>query len=113
MNFGQALEQAKKGNLVQRESWGCSQFIFIRPDDVIQKEFTDNIKSLPEKFKDYLNYSFNGMTQWLTEDPIEIYFTEYICMYIGTKERVINGWIPSQEDLLSEDWKLIDEFEKK
>ena len=100
MNFGKALELVKTGKLVSRKDWVYEgKFIFIRPADKLDLEVVVNVvKSLPQKVKDYyaqdLDFDFE-------EGKVE--FTSYLCLK-DENSRIVNGWAPSQEDLLCDDW---------
>ena len=54
-SFSQALNSIKGGYLVARSGWnGKGMFIFIRPADELHVKFVaKDIKSLPQKVKDY------------------------------------------------------------
>ena len=100
-NFGQAIQSLKNGKLVARKGWnGKGMFIFMRPGDRLDDNFiVKNVKSVPEKFKTYVikNMDFDSST----------YFTPYLCMK-AADGTVVNGWLASQTDMLSEDWELVD-----
>ena len=98
--FGQALESVKQGKLVARTGWnGKGMFIFMRPGDRLDDSYlVNNVKSVPEEFKKYVikNMNFDSST----------YFTPYLCMK-AADGTVVNGWLASQTDMLSEDWVLV------
>ena len=102
MNFGKALELVKTGKLVSRKDWVYEgKFIFLRPLDRLDLEVVVNVvKSLPQKVKDYyaqdLDFDFE-------ESYGKVEFTSYLCLK-DENGRIVNGWTPSQEDLLSDDW---------
>ena len=102
MSFGKALELVKNGSLISRKDWvDENKFVFLRPSDSIGLEMVVKlIKSLPQKVKDYyardLDFDFED-----GEGKVE--FTPYLCLK-DENGRVVNGWTPSQEDLLSDDW---------
>ncbi len=101
MNFGQALELVKQGNLVRRSGWnGKNMFVFMRPEDELTVEFIQTkVKSLPQSFKD----SFIG-NKGLEE---KVKFLPYLCMFSAQGE-VVNGWLASQTDMLSDDWEIVE-----
>lgn len=108
MNFGQAIEQLKAGNLVAREGWnGKNMFIFMRPADEIGiSAVIDVVKSLPQSVKDHFkkeDAKRDGSEQGLTK----IKFTAYLCMKAADGS-IVNGWLASQTDMLSEDWNIVD-----
>lgn len=103
--FGQAIGSLKHGKLVARKGWnGKGMFIFMRPMDVLLDEFIINtVKSLPHNFK-----------EWVKAHPNETgarLFTQYICMKAADGP-IVNGWLPSQTDMLSEDWVIVNPTEQ-
>lgn len=96
-NYGKAIELLKQGKLVARENWnGKNMFVFMRPADKLSESFiVETVKSLPAAYK-----------EWVKNHPSEsgeVSFSSYLCLKTpnGT---VVNGWIASQTDMLSEDW---------
>jgi hypothetical protein len=109
MNFGEALAEVKNGNLVAREGWnGKKMFIFMRPYDNIDITVIPNIKSLPEKVKKYMVEEFaRGETHFVSGNPIQVHFGEYLCMK-DPLGNIVNGWLASQTDMLAEDWIIFE-----
>ena len=99
LNFGQAIELVKKGNLVARKGWnGKGMFIFMRPADELDPLFIiEKVKSLPEEFKKTLK----GVT---FQEGEKVKFTAYLCMK-AADNTIVNGWLASQTDMLAEDWQ--------
>lgn len=106
LNFGEALEALKAGRLVSRSGWnGKSMFLFMRPGDVLSKDIVQNAKSLPQSFK---NWAFNKSLSIGHEVGLQEYvFTGYLCMK-AADDTIVNGWLASQTDMLSEDWFILD-----
>lgn len=119
-SFGEAIEHVRRGNLIHRKGW-ANQVVFMRPADEIELETVINkIKSLPSSVKQFLETAHDGelnYTQTHNEGspetidpvpgpPIMIGFTRYLC-YIDENRDIINGWQPSQEDMLADDWVLV------
>lgn len=112
LNFGEAIEALKAGHLVQRVGWnGKGMFIFMRPADELTVEFIVNkVKSLPESLKTF----YKGQFAWnSTEseagngpDKATVKFGSYLCMKAADGS-IVNGWLASQTDILSEDWQLL------
>ena len=107
MDFGDALELAKQGHLVTRTNWnGKGMFIFMRPADELHVDFVvDKVKSLPQSVKDYYLQdcvNISGERLVLQEDDT-VKFTAYLCMK-AADGTIVNGWLASQTDMLSEDW---------
>jgi len=99
--FGQAIGSLKNGFLVRRQGWnGKGMFLFMRPSDILKDEFiADTVKSLPFNFKEWVKAHPNAEG--------ERFFTQYICMKAADGS-IVNGWLASQTDMLSEDWVLVD-----
>lgn len=99
MNFGQALEEAKNGKLIQRKGWnGKGMFVFERPSDAIPVDVVvEKVKSLPPAVKEYFKGK-NGLTS--------VQFNSYLCLK-GANDEIVNGWLASQTDLLANDWAVI------
>jgi hypothetical protein len=101
MNFGQAIEALKEGKIVRRTGWnGKGMFLFIRPEFVCDIETFKKIVSVPDNAKELIVTS-----------TYDIYnptfkFTGYISMFAADKS-IVNGWLASQTDMLSEDWEVI------
>jgi len=107
--FSQALEDIKQGRLVTRKGWnGKGMFIFMRPADELHVGFVaKDIKSLPYSVKEY--YAQDCVDK--DSKPIDldkndvVKFTAYLCMK-AADGTIVNGWLASQTDMLSEDWML-------
>lgn len=104
LSYGEALEAVKKGKLIAREGWnGKGMFVFQRAE--IQLNIADffSINTLPKGVKDYYE---------LKNQPIEkasdvtINFTAYLCMK-AADDSIVNGWLASQTDMLSNDWQIL------
>lgn len=109
--FGQALESLKRGHLVTRKGWnGKGMFIFMRPADELHIGFVaKDIKSLPQKVKDYYYQDCvdeNGNPIELKKDDT-VKFTAYICMKAADGS-IVNGWLASQSDMLANDWTIFE-----
>ena len=111
-NFGQAIEALKEGKRVARQGWnGKGMFIFERPADELEVGFIiDKVKSLPQSVKDFfadiVKSGANEETkQHLLEEKIK--FGAYLCMY-ASDGSIVNGWLASQTDILSNDWCILD-----
>lgn len=111
LNFGQAIEALKQGKRVARKNWnGKGMFIFMRPADELNVEFVvDKVKSLPKSVKDYyLQDIVDEKGQRLpVEDNDVVKFTAYLCMK-AADGTIVNGWLASQTDMLSEDWAILE-----
>jgi hypothetical protein len=99
--FGQAIGSLKNGFLVRRQGWnGKGMFLFIRPFDMLPDQMiTEQVKSLPWNFKEWVRYHPNETHQR--------FFSSYICMKAADGS-IVNGWLASQTDMLTDDWELVD-----
>ncbi len=101
MNFGQAIEALKEGKMVRRTGWnGKGMFLFIRPEFVCDIETFKKIVSVPDNAKELIVTS----TYDIASPTFK--FTGYISMFAADKS-IVNGWLASQTDMLSEDWEVI------
>lgn len=107
-NFGQAIEALKEGKRVARQGWNeKGMFIFERPADELEVSFIiEKVKSLPQSVKDFFKAkdekeapSEQGLTK--------VKFGNYLCMYTADGS-IVNGWLASQTDILSNDWCILD-----
>lgn len=110
--FGTALEALKKGKRVAREGWnGKGMFVFMRPADELHIDTViDKVKSLPQSVKDFylqdvLDDNGERIISHQSNDTVK--FTAYLCMKAADGS-VVNGWLASQTDMLSEDWVVLD-----
>ena len=111
LTFGLAIEALKQGKRVARAGWnGKGMFIFMRPADELNVEFViDKVKSLPQSIKDYyLQDIVNERGERIpAEEDDVVKFTAYLCMKAADGS-IINGWLASQTDMLSEDWTILE-----
>lgn len=110
-DFGQAIAALKQGKRVAREGWnGKGMFVFQRPaDELPLKMVVQQVKSLPKSVKDFFYFNCNDANgePIPLEEAENIKFKAYLCMYAADGS-IVNGWIPSQTDLLEEDWVELD-----
>lgn len=107
LNFGQAIEALKQGKRVARQGWnGKGMFIFERPADELEYSFIEKVKSLPQSVKDFLRNKALSPEGSLSDLP-KVKFGAYLCMYAADGS-IVNGWLASQTDMLSEDWCILD-----
>lgn len=103
LNFGQALEAVKEGHRIARQGWnGKGMFVFMQVPAVINKEIVPKMQSLPQSVKDEFERRFNDPTQQIDA----IYYDNQ--MAIVNTSNVINGWTPSIQDSLAQDWIVLD-----
>ena len=100
MNFGQALQELKNGNLVTRNGWnGKNMFLWLKPATKIKEEWC----------KDPV------LLRICQDNGGEVEALGTICMKTADN-KVVTGWVPSQADMLLEDWGLyweVPELEEK
>lgn len=103
LNFGMAISIVKRGGLACRTGWnGKGMFIFQRPEDTLSSDFLPNVKSLPQRVKDYYKKNNNAGVE-----AFGIKFTAYLCMK-AADGTIVNGWLASQTDMLAEDWEVFE-----
>ena len=108
LSFGEALELAKQGKMVQREGWnGKGMFIFMRPADELHVDMViDKVKSLPDSVKEYFKQdvmSNSGERIYPADEDDKVKFTAYLCLK-AADGTIVNGWLASQTDMLANDW---------
>lgn len=90
MNFGQALEELKKGGKVTRSGWnGKDMFIYLVKGNTIP---VSNLR--------------NEAHEHLKDLRQEVDINPHIDMKAADGDIVV-GWLASQTDMLSEDWEVI------
>ena len=106
-NFGQAIQALKEGKRAAREGWnGKGMFIFQRPSDELEVGFIiNNVKSLPQSVKDFFKEKDEQETG-SERGLAKVKFGAYLCMYAADGS-IVNGWLASQTDMLSEDWCIL------
>lgn len=103
LTYGQALEAVKMGKLIAREGWnGKGMFVFMRPAQEVQRLFfIEKVKTSPQSVKDYF------AQKPVSEPGTTIKFSAYLCMK-AADDSIVNGWLASQTDMLSNDWCVLD-----
>lgn len=100
MNFGQALEELKAGNLITRTGWnGKNMFLWLKPATKIKEEWC----------KDPI------LLRICQDNGGEVDALGTICMKTSDN-KVLTGWLANQTDMLSDDWELyweVPELEEK
>lgn len=107
-DFGGAIKALKAGRLVSRTGWnGKGMFLFIRPADVLTTGFIPNVKSLPDSVKKWIDKNLDDKWNQGESGLTPVKFGEYICMKAADNS-IVNGWLASQTDMLSEDWQVLE-----
>jgi len=98
--FGQAIGSLRNGFLVRRQGWnGKGMFLFMRPFDTLtDRMLTEQSPLLPWNFKEWVRHHPNETHQR--------FFCSYICMKAADGS-IVNGWLASQTDMLTDDWELV------
>lgn len=88
MNFGQAIEALKAGELVTRKGWnGKNQYVYLIKGETIRFAFRKTYGE-PE-----------------TEEEAALEFTDVLAIKT-TNNKIQVGWLASQTDMLSNDWEV-------
>lgn len=105
--FGFAIEALKAGQMVRRAGWnGKGMFLFMRPEDTLTTGIIAKVKSLPQSVKDWIDREVDDKDNPGESGLNPVKFTAYICMKAADGS-IVNGWLASQTDILSEDWEII------
>jgi len=108
LTFGLAIEALKKGKMVARQGWnGKGMFIFMRPEDTLTTGIVAKVKSLPEEVKEWIDKNVDDKVNQGESGLTPIKFTSYLCMK-AADNTIVNGWLASQTDMLSEDWCILE-----
>ena len=100
-SFVDALEAARQGSLICRACWIVpflripTQYVFIRPSEELNPLIIQRINFWPDSVKDFIKNA---------NVPVE--FKEYLCLMKNglSKITIYNGWVPTQEDIMADDW---------
>lgn len=86
MNFGEALEELKKGVKVARDGWnGKGMFVFIVPAG---------------RFAAYTKAAID-----IADEDGKVNYNPYIA--IKNVNGTVSTWVPSVNDCLAEDWFIV------
>lgn len=90
MNFGQAIEELKNGKKVAREGWnGKGMWIVLMPALYLEAGVV------------------NGRTSKHLGQGVDLDSQPYIAMFTANKQWQ-PGWLASQNDILAEDWIVVE-----
>ena len=90
--FEDAIKAVKEGKRITRTGWnGKGMFLWYKPEAIIKEDWCKDqiLKEIASK---------NGG---------EIKALGTICMFTAQKE-IVSGWAPSQADMQSVDWIILD-----
>lgn len=86
MNFGQAIEELKKGNIVRRAGWnGNGMFVYLVPANAYPAQ--------------------TGAAKYYYGDGALVPYNAYLA--IKNVDETVSTWVPSVNDVLSEDWAAL------
>lgn len=94
MNFTDALNFIKDGNIAYRKAWKGQKAVWLKPSCVVKSEWCKD--PILKQFAD-----LNGG---------EIYAQAVMCMFMNddhNSKSIITGWNPTSEDMLADDWEII------
>jgi hypothetical protein len=107
LSFGDAIEAAKHGKLIARQGWnGKGMFVFQRPADTLTTGFIPNVKSLPQAVKDWIDQHLDDKINRGEIGLTPVKFSAYLCLK-AADNTIVNGWVPSQTDILAGDWIIL------
>lgn len=102
VSFGKAVESLKQGKRVCRNGWD-GLFVFEQVPSKVGWEFIPKMTSLPQSVKDEFDRRFNE-----TEIDGDLYIKYSNQLVLVKPNNDINGWSPSIEDSLANDWIVLD-----
>lgn len=97
MDFGQAIQALKEGKKVARQGWnGKGMFLFLLPGGTIPKSVIHDgaLKSVVDEVEGDSFEALPTIRMWTTNS--------------SGRKAVLTGWLASQTDMLSEDWKIVE-----
>lgn len=107
LDFSGALKFLRLGYMIQREGWnGKGMFLFVRPEFFCALDAFTKIISVPTNVKAKIINIIEGEAS--DELGLALYkFTAYISMFAADRS-IVNGWLASQTDMLSNDWQVVE-----
>jgi len=95
MNFGQAIEALKQGEMVRRSGWnGKGMFVVKQIPALIGTDIIPKMQSLPQSAKD----------EMLARGQAIAYTNQ---MLIVNAEGRADSWVASSSDIFAEDWEVV------
>jgi hypothetical protein len=100
-NIGAAMQALEEGKRVRRLAWPSEMvFVFRQVPAKINKKILPKMNSLPPSVKAYFKEKFE------TSEQDFFYYKNQIALV--KPDNQITGYSPTMEDLLSEDWLILD-----
>lgn len=93
LTFGEALEALKKGRRIARAGWnGKNMFLFLLPACTVPKTAIQDpeLRAVMDAEIEGDTFKALGSIRMFTAD-----------------KKVLTGWLASQTDMLSEDWRVL------
>lgn len=115
VDFGKALKALKDGKMVVRESWRQDTFLFMQvPADINVEQVVPKMQSLPQSVKNEFLKRVNDLKALPSYPPVHSDVTEMVetiryknQLAIVNGRNEIYGYSPSAEDVLAEDWVIL------
>ena len=102
MTFSEALEQLKQGKKLKRKNWnGKNQFVFLIHGEDIQTAYSAWMSDYWIK-----DYPEDTLSHFVNDHDIKL--TDLLAIKT-TSNQIQLGWLASQKDMLSDDWKVVDD----
>lgn len=98
MNFGNAIEALKQGNVIRRRGWnGKNIYVFKQVPAHIDGEIVPKMQSLPVSAKNLI-LSTKGSIDYTNQ-----------CLIYNKETGRADSWVPSISDVFAEDWEIVSE----
>lgn len=98
MNFGNAIEALKQGNVIRRRGWnGKNIYVFKQVPAHIDGETIPKMQSLPVSAKNLI-LSTKGSIDYTSQ-----------CLIYNKETGRADSWVPSISDVFAEDWEIVNE----
>lgn len=80
---------------------------FKAEDELTVDMIVEKVKSLPQSVKDFFKEKDEKANHPSEQGSSKVKFGAYLCMYAADGS-IVNGWLASQTDMLTEDWCILD-----
>ena len=98
LNFGEAIQALNEGKMVARQGWD-NLFVFKQVPSMVDKDIVPKMTSLPDAVKKEFEFRFRKESNY---DIASICYSNQLA--IVQKSNLIQGYSPSVEDSLANDW---------
>ncbi len=97
LNFGQAIQALKAGQVVRRDGWDSLSFVVFKQVPAhITGEIIPKMQSLPEAAK-----------KFVMEHAAFVDYTDQ-CLIYNKDTGEANSWTPTISDVFAEDWMVVE-----